>query len=616
MPTRHPIRALALRIALAASVTLVACTSSTGSPDPKPAGSAGAGAAAGLASAGEAGLGNAGSGATSGSGGALSGAGAGGASGSTGGAAGAPAGGDAGSAGASAGAAGQPAVVPAYFNFSAGDQRGFSGGGDFSPGHFKGECAAGQIMTGLSLDPACGSPRILQCEPGHGWTATKATVSAFCADARRDSSTGDWDAGYRKAECGAKEAVVGAARDSGGSLFDLACAASGSAKAGAGACTVRNVNAGDNRGRTATGDWDAAQWKSECAVGEYVKGISISPSTRHPHAILCCAGGDGATVKAVSVPEPAGAAATCNPSGADAKLTAFDGAHLSGGARNVYQTVNFPAQGSYQKITMTFTLSCPAGGCDPWDRWGNIGIVLKKNTADPGNDQLLELGRFVTPYGVGGTFSYELTDLRPVLSGKQELRIFIDTWVDGWLATVKFDMKGGVPAKEPAFVYPLWNASHVGVGVPSKPVSGDVPPRQLTVPQTACGLAVRAIITGHGQGNRDNCAEFCPKTHFFKVGTASHGQSVWRDDCATTAVQNQNGTWQYSRAGWCPGADVRAFSLDVGGDVSADAKAGKAPFSVAYDVEGYDSGKPKRARARRRRPIQFDSHRAAMKRRD
>ena len=31
----------------------------------------------------------------------------------------------------------------------------------------------------------------------------------------------------------------------------------------AGACTVRNVNAGDNRGRTTTGDWDAARWASE-----------------------------------------------------------------------------------------------------------------------------------------------------------------------------------------------------------------------------------------------------------------------------------------------------------------------------------------------------------------
>jgi hypothetical protein len=255
----------------------------------------------------------------------------------------------------------------------------------------------------------------------------------------------------------------------------------------------------------------------------------------------------------------------------------------------VYQSVTFPEQGSYEKITLTFTLSCPAGGCDPWDRWGNIGLVLKRNEADPGGDQLLELGRFVTPYGVGGTFTYDLTALRPALSGKQELRVFADTWVDGWLATVKIEMKGGVPAQEPAFILPLWTALHVGVGVTSNPVSNDVPPRKITLPEQACGLAVRAIITGHGQGNRDNCAEFCAKTHYFSVESGSHGQFVWRDDCATTAVQNQNGTWQYSRAGWCPGADVRAFSIDVGKDVDAEAKAGKKAFTVGYDVENYDN---------------------------
>ena len=31
------------------------------------------------------------------------------------------------------------------------------------------------------------------------------------------------------------------------------------------------------------------------------------------------------------------------------------------------------------------------------------------------------------------------------------------------------------------------------------------------------------------------------------------------DDCATTAAPGQQGTYQYSRAGWCPGAMVEPW---------------------------------------------------------
>jgi hypothetical protein len=278
--------------------------------------------------------------------------------------------------------------------------------------------------------------------------------------------------------------------------------------------------------------------------------------------------------------------------GVSTVIKAFDKAHIyfTGDfkTRYAYQTVTFPEQGTYDKITMTLTLGCPAGGCDPWDRRGDIGIVLKKDASDPNRDQILELGRFATPYGVGGTWAYDLTDLRPVLSGTKELRVFADTWVDGWVATITIDMHGGTPAKEPLFVVPLWSVPHVGYGVPSHPVSTDAPAKNVTVPEQVSHLALRAIITGHGQGNRDNCAEFCAKDHYFKVGTASHTQRVWRDDCEATAVPS-NGTWKYSRAGWCPGANVRPITVDVSADVSSDAKAGKSSFTVAYDVEAYDN---------------------------
>ena len=65
-----------------------------------------------------------------------------------------------------------------------------------------------------------------------------------------------------------------------------------------------------------------------------------------------------------------------------------------------------------------------------------------------------------------------------------------------------------------------------------------------------------SYVTGHGQGNAENCAEFCPKNHWFAVDGHKLMKQIWRDDCRTTAAPNQAGTWQYPRAGWCPGAIV------------------------------------------------------------
>ncbi len=62
--------------------------------------------------------------------------------------------------------------------------------------------------------------------------------------------------------------------------------------------------------------------------------------------------------------------------------------------------------------------------------------------------------------------------------------------------------------------------------------------------------ALRTFVTGHGQGNADNCAEFCPRDHTITAGKAAHTTQIWREDCATTAAPNQQGTYKYrARAG-------------------------------------------------------------------
>ena len=54
-----------------------------------------------------------------------------------------------------------------------------------------------------------------------------------------------------------------------------------------------------------------------------------------------------------------------------------------------------------------------------------------------------------------------------------------------------------------------------------------------------------------------------------------------RSDCATTAAPNQQGTWQYARAGWCPGAIVRPWTSDFA--------AAAGSLAISYDVAPYDN---------------------------
>lgn len=274
--------------------------------------------------------------------------------------------------------------------------------------------------------------------------------------------------------------------------------------------------------------------------------------------------------------------------GSNTTVTALDGVHVYFGdpnRRTVDTEVTFPAADlRYTRVTLRLGLRCPTGGCDWWDRLARISIL--RPGSDGGEPAELEIARFITPYRVGGQFTVDVTDLQRVLEGPQTVRVFIDTWVGpghangaGWLVDAAFDFEGGIPERDPFAVVPLWAPQRVVYGDPARPVDVTAP---LDVPAGATGLRLRAFVTGHGQGNADNCAEFCAREHTFTVGSeAPVTRELWRNDCATTAVPGQQGTWMYPRAGWCPGAMVTPWTADVG------ATAGS--LTVRYDVETYEN---------------------------
>ena len=316
-------------------------------------------------------------------------------------------------------------------------------------------------------------------------------------------------------------------------------------------------------------------------------GSGVSGGSAGASAAGTSAGGDAGTESGGT----GGTATLDTAPGEDATVTLFDARVFSFGATEIFQdsVVTFPEEGTYKSITLNLTLACPAGGCDPWDRYATIGI-MDPNEADDFDNNLIEIARYITPYGVGGSWELDLTDLRPLLRGEKTIRGFISTWSKGWEVTATMGFKGGTPEKQPVFVVPAWKLKYVVLGDPGKLVSAAAPPASVTLPAGASSVSVWSLITGHGQGNFLNCAEFCQQEHAFNVAGTKHSDVIWRSDCDQNPVSNQRGNWRPNRAGWCPGADVRPWTFDVTDSLTPEMLAGDAAVDLTYGVgETYEN---------------------------
>jgi hypothetical protein len=110
----------------------------------------------------------------------------------------------------------------------------------------------------------------------------------------------------------------------------------------------------------------------------------------------------------------------------DKALFAFPGA--PGGGRRRTATGMFPAGGTYERIVLHLQLDCPPGGCDHWDRIGSLGVVTQPPVNGGSRGTVVEIARYVTPFGVGApAWDYDVTDLAPLLTGGLTLQGFIDT---------------------------------------------------------------------------------------------------------------------------------------------------------------------------------------------
>jgi hypothetical protein len=183
----------------------------------------------------------------------------------------------------------------------------------------------------------------------------------------------------------------------------------------------------------------------------------------------------------------------------------------------------------------------------------------------------IEIARFITPYDITGgggpgtcPWEYDLTPYQPLLHDSVTLALSISTDIGGnrgWLITADFELVEGQPDPEPYRVQRLWDIGNLAYGDPDSPPESHIQPAQVFTDETTQAVLARVVCTGHGQGNTDNAAEFSNKWHRLWIIGDMYQHQLWRNDCGSNPCRPQGGTWQYNRAGWCPGASVPPWDI-------------------------------------------------------
>ena len=195
-----------------------------------------------------------------------------------------------------------------------------------------------------------------------------------------------------------------------------------------------------------------------------------------------------------------------------------------------------------------------------------------------------EIARFITPYGLGldlgddgFTWLYDVTDYAPLLRGRVDLQA--GNTLE--LLDLAFEFVEGAPPRDVLGIRNLWPLGDYGYRAMADEEA--LAPVTLALDPAASGFRVRSCISGHGHSGPHNCCEWDAKEHSFSVdGQERFHWTVWRD-CGMNPVHPQGGTWQFDRAGWCPGTFVDTCDHELTSFVEPGAEV-----VLDYGIEPYD----------------------------
>ncbi|MGB1247437.1 MAG: LamG-like jellyroll fold domain-containing protein [Chitinophagales bacterium] len=244
---------------------------------------------------------------------------------------------------------------------------------------------------------------------------------------------------------------------------------------------------------------------------------------------------------------------------ADINIDAFSDLLLNNSIGVQEATTELPSfVGSFNQLQGTLDIACTPDGCDPWDRVSRVEVQ--------GHDgEWYEIIRYLTPYGVACDHDIDLTDFMSLFQGKVNFRASLATQGEGYLYSLNLDYVAGTPAQRYSKVEKLWQATYdFGNYANLQPVET----LNIDYDSNTEASVIKLVSTGHGWDidfNTGNAAEFHEDTHHLWIdGVETFEQHNW-NDCNPNpdGCSPQAGTWQFDRAGWCPGSIAQWFDYDM-----------------------------------------------------
>lgn len=205
-----------------------------------------------------------------------------------------------------------------------------------------------------------------------------------------------------------------------------------------------------------------------------------------------------------------------------------------------------------------------------------------------------EIGRFITPYGIGFdlgpngfTYVYEVSDYQSLLHGDVDFAAHNTQE----LIDVQFKFIEGTPPRDVLSIEHIWNQSGSFL---YKNLDDDVnlPAKEVALNPDGGMFKVRSRITGHGHNGANNCCEWgngVGRDHELLVnGTLRDTWEIWQEtECGDNPNTGQGGTWPYAREGWCPGDIVEDHEFDITPFVTPGTTA-----TIDYDIEDVPAADP------------------------
>lgn len=253
---------------------------------------------------------------------------------------------------------------------------------------------------------------------------------------------------------------------------------------------------------------------------------------------------------------------------------------------NIDTTVNFPTGLNCRKIRLHYILgryNCPPNEqyCGDWDYTTMIH-------ARPAGLDTVQIARVITPYAGNWPLTkkheyiVDVTDYATLLQGPTAMRFKYEGYSWGFTVTLRFEFIEGTPPRNALLVKNVYDG-YFNYGVTANPIENFLTPKTFSYTAPVASAAIKNIISGHGADSLIGCSEFCDKYYQLLINNSSVAQKqIWKNDCGNNNIYDQNGTWIFDRANWCPGEPVWPIYHDLSGIVSAN-----STFSVNVDMEPY-----------------------------